>query len=305
MSYTLRGRIESRLAALLPVVAATCVLALAEHRWWPIEAVGLMAGIGLALDVQVYHRLLPYQPGWAALPLGLLELGALLGLMRLAGIMAPLGQALALFAAGWVLGQVLGHAGFPLLRLGYAEDGGRLGRLGVVSVLARRHRVRGSGCDRLGGVAAGRAPRGRCAPGAARDHATRGARRLDGSRRARRHRRPRERRDDQERLGRRRRERHHRGRLPQYNPRRCLRVRSAARRHPRPRSRDHDPRLLDRHARQRLRSRHRHFVHDGLRDEHDRRLQRGRRHGGNRHARLDERDCRQRRSAGRRCRESR
>jgi parallel beta-helix repeat protein len=136
MSYTLRGRIESRLAALLPVVVAACVLALAEHRWWPIEAVGLMAGIGLALDVQVYHRLLPYQPGWAALPLGLVELGALLGLMRLAGVMAPLGQALALFAAGWVLGQVLAHAGFPLLRLAYAEDGGRLGRLGAVSVLA-------------------------------------------------------------------------------------------------------------------------------------------------------------------------
>jgi hypothetical protein len=136
MSYTLRGRIESRLAALLPVVAVACVLAAAEHRWWPVEAVGLMVGIGLALDVQVYHRLLSYQPGWAALPLGLLELGALLGIMRLAGVAAPLGQALALFAGGWVLAQVLGHAGFPLLQLGYAEDGGRLGRLGVVSVLA-------------------------------------------------------------------------------------------------------------------------------------------------------------------------
>jgi hypothetical protein len=134
MSYTLRGRIESRLAVLLPVVAAGCVLAAAEHRWWPVEAVGLMVGVGLALDVQVYHRLLPYQPGWAAFPLGLLELGVLLALMRLAGVAAPLGQAVALFAGGWLLAQVLGHAGFPLLRLGYAEEGGRLGRLGLVSV---------------------------------------------------------------------------------------------------------------------------------------------------------------------------
>ena len=47
MSYTLRGRLESRLAALLPVLVAACVLALAEHRWWPVEAVGLMIGIGL------------------------------------------------------------------------------------------------------------------------------------------------------------------------------------------------------------------------------------------------------------------
>jgi parallel beta helix pectate lyase-like protein len=135
VSYTLRGRIESRLAALLPVVAAACVLALAEHRWWPVEAAGLMLGIGLALDAQIYHRLLPYQPGWAALPLGLLELALLLVAMRAAGIAAPLGQALALFAGGWLLAQVLGHAGFPLLRLGYAEEGGELGRLGAASLL--------------------------------------------------------------------------------------------------------------------------------------------------------------------------
>ena len=135
MSYTLRGRVESRLAALLPVVAAGCVLALAEHRWWPVEAAGLMLCVGLALDLQAYHRLLPYQPGWAALPLGLLELALLLGLMRAAGIAAPLWQAVALFCGGWLVAQVLGHAGFPLLRLGYAEDGGELGRLGTMSAV--------------------------------------------------------------------------------------------------------------------------------------------------------------------------
>jgi hypothetical protein len=133
MSYTLRGRVESRLAALVPVVAAACVLAAVERRWWPVEAIGLMLGIGLALDLQAYHRLLPYQPGWAALPLGLLELGALLVAMRLADIAAPLGQALLLFAGGWLVAQALGHAGFPLLRLGYAEDGGELGTFGIVA----------------------------------------------------------------------------------------------------------------------------------------------------------------------------
>jgi len=136
VSYTLRGRIESRLAALAPVVAAALVLAAAEHRWWPVQAVALMLGIGLVLDIQVYHRLLAYQPGWAALPLGLLELGALLLAMRLAGVAAPLGQALALFAGGWLLAQLLAHAGFPLLRLGYAEDGGELGRLGSSAAVA-------------------------------------------------------------------------------------------------------------------------------------------------------------------------
>jgi len=145
MSYTLRGRLESRLAALLPVVVAACSLALVEHRWWPVEAVGLMLGIGVALDLQVYHRLLPYQPGWAALPLGVLEFAALLGVMRLAGIAAPLWQAAALFAGGWLAAQLLGHAGFPLLRIGYAEEGGELGRLGLVAALAVGAALAGAG----------------------------------------------------------------------------------------------------------------------------------------------------------------
>jgi hypothetical protein len=145
VSYTLRGRLESRLAALLPVVVAACVLATVEHRWWPVEAFGLMLGIGLALDLQVYDRLLAYQPGWLALPLGLLELGVLLGVMKLAGIMAPLGQAVALFAGGWLVAQLLGHAGFPVLRLSYAEEGGELGRFGLVAALAVGVALAGAG----------------------------------------------------------------------------------------------------------------------------------------------------------------
>jgi nitrous oxidase accessory protein NosD len=135
VSYTLRGRIESRLAAFLPVVALACVLTALLDRWWPVQAAALMVGVGLVLDVQVYDRL-RYQPAWAALPLGALELGILIGLMHLLGVMAPLWQAVALFAGGWLLAQLLGHAGFPLLRLGYAEDGGELGRLGAVAALA-------------------------------------------------------------------------------------------------------------------------------------------------------------------------
>jgi parallel beta-helix repeat protein len=136
MSYTLRGRLESRLAALVPLLAAACILATALHRWWPVEAAALMIAVALVLDAQVYHRVLPYQPGWAAVPLGLLELGLLLLVMRVLDVAAPLWQAAALFAGGWLLAQVLGHAGFPLLRLGYAEDGGELGRLGGASALA-------------------------------------------------------------------------------------------------------------------------------------------------------------------------
>ena len=90
-----------------------------------------MLGIGLTLDVLVYHRLLPYQPGWAALPLGLLELGLTMAAARLLDLGAPLRPAIAFFAATWLLAQLLAHAGLPLLRLTWPEDGGELGRAGL------------------------------------------------------------------------------------------------------------------------------------------------------------------------------
>jgi Right handed beta helix region len=136
MSYTLRGRLESRLATLVLPLAACCALAAALHRWWPLELCGLMAALGLALDLQLYHRAFRYQPGWAALPLGALELGLMLLVVHALGLEAPLVPALVLFGGAWLLAQALGHVAFPLLRWSYAVDGGELGRLGVVSAAA-------------------------------------------------------------------------------------------------------------------------------------------------------------------------
>jgi hypothetical protein len=135
VSYTLRGRVETRLAALLPVLVAACALAGALHRWWPVELIALMAAVGLFLDVEVWHRLLPYQPAWATVPLGGFELGALMAIVYGFGLQAPLLPALVLFGAGWLASVVLAQAGFPLLRLGYAEDGGELGRVGGVAAV--------------------------------------------------------------------------------------------------------------------------------------------------------------------------
>jgi nitrous oxidase accessory protein NosD len=131
VSYTLRGRIESRLAAAALPFLVSCILGLALSAWWPVELAGVMLAVGIVLDVGVYHRSLPYQPGWAAIPLGLVELALTVVLARLLGIGAPLGPALWFFAASWLVAQLLGHAGLPLLRLTYAEDGGELGRGGV------------------------------------------------------------------------------------------------------------------------------------------------------------------------------
>jgi Right handed beta helix region len=124
MSYTLTGRIQSRLVGTLPPL----VVALGVHRWWAIELVGLMLLFGLALDVCVYDKLLDYQPGWLALPLGGLELGLIVLAVRL----PVTWNAVGLFALGWLTAQICGHALFPWLRLDYAQAGGELGRAGAV-----------------------------------------------------------------------------------------------------------------------------------------------------------------------------
>jgi nitrous oxidase accessory protein NosD len=136
MSYTLRGRVESRFAAAILPFLVACVVALALRAWWPLELAGLMVGVGLALDASVYQRLLRYQPGWAAVPLGLLELGATMGLVRVLGVDAPLRPALWFFAGAWLVAQIFAHAVLPLARLTYAEDGGELGNTGTGLVLA-------------------------------------------------------------------------------------------------------------------------------------------------------------------------
>jgi hypothetical protein len=129
MSYTLKGRILSRVAAALPPL----LLALGFQRWWAIELVGLMLAVGLVLDAAVYHRALAYQPAWFAVPTGVLELAVVYAAMRYLGIGAPLHDALLLYGVGWLSAQVLAHAIFPRLWLEYGESGGEPGRLGVVT----------------------------------------------------------------------------------------------------------------------------------------------------------------------------
>jgi hypothetical protein len=131
MSYTLRGRLESRFAALLAPLALACVLGAALGKWWPVALAATMIAVGVVFDLG-YHPALRYQPGWVALPLGLLELGVVMGLVYALGIPAPLEIAIPLFVLGWAAAQILGQALLPLLRLSYAEDGGELGRVGAL-----------------------------------------------------------------------------------------------------------------------------------------------------------------------------
>jgi hypothetical protein len=132
MSYTLRGRLESRLGTAVGPAFAAAILALLIHRWWPVEIAATMVAVGLVLDL-AYDRLLDYQPGWLALPLGALELGVVTGLAYALHLRAPLGPAIAFFCAAWALAQLLGHVAYPLLRLSYGDDGGELGRGGLAA----------------------------------------------------------------------------------------------------------------------------------------------------------------------------
>ena len=135
MSYTLSGRIQTRLAAsLLPIVAAGC-LTLASHEWWPLQLAALMLGVGLALDVGVYHRFLPYQPGWLAVVLGAVEFAAVLALVRVLGVEAPAPAAYGFFAGAWLIAQIATHATLPLVVDSYGEDGGELGRVGAAAAV--------------------------------------------------------------------------------------------------------------------------------------------------------------------------
>jgi nitrous oxidase accessory protein NosD len=133
VSFTLKGRLETRLAASLVPFLVACGLALGLREWWPLQRAAIMTGVGLALDATLYHRLLPYQPGWAALPLGALELAATMSLVLALHVPAPLAVALGIFGLAWLWTQILAHACFPLLELSYAEDGGELRRAGPVA----------------------------------------------------------------------------------------------------------------------------------------------------------------------------
>src|SRR5581483_9690153 len=83
MSYTLRGRLETRLAVLAPTLAAACGVAALLAEWWPLEAAALFGGSWLFGQLLVH----------AALPLGRLSYA------EDGGELGRLGPALAVSAA--------------------------------------------------------------------------------------------------------------------------------------------------------------------------------------------------------------
>ncbi len=153
MSYTLRGRLETRLAALVVTLVAAAVLAAIVHRWWPLVLGGVMAAIGVVLDVALYDRVLNYQPGWLALPLGAFELGLVVAAAHALLVPAPFWPAVALFSrrAGWRR-SCSGTRCFPSCTSPTTRTAAELGRAGpalAVAALALLAGATGAGvCER-------------------------------------------------------------------------------------------------------------------------------------------------------------
>ena len=55
MSYTLKGRLESRLAALAAPLVAAFALGAALGHWWPVELGALMVGVGRTFPHCMQH----------------------------------------------------------------------------------------------------------------------------------------------------------------------------------------------------------------------------------------------------------
>jgi hypothetical protein len=132
LSFTLRGRIESRLVAALPAL----LVAFGIHRWWAVDLVAIMLLVGVVLDAALYDRLIDYQPAWLAVPLGALELALVYAVVRALSIHAQPATALGLFVLAWLSAQLFVHAALPRLQLTYAESGGELVRPGAITALA-------------------------------------------------------------------------------------------------------------------------------------------------------------------------
>ena len=173
MSYTLRGRVETRLAAALLPFAVAAVLAPDPAR--------LVAARARRADDRHRARARrarsttgcsPTSPAGSPLPLGLLELGLIDGRgprcsssARRSGPRSPSSP------ASWLVMQVLAHAGLPLLRLTWPEDGGELGRAGL-GALGRRARRARSPCSARRGPSSRRRSRSPRASTRARSSST-------------------------------------------------------------------------------------------------------------------------------------
>src|SRR3954454_10819587 len=145
MCFTVAGRLQTRLAALLgPLLVTLCVtLWTGQYEYWTLF--GLMAGVGLLLDIGGYSWLLGFQPRWLSV---LLAAGEFWVIKQVAELPYPWSlvldtrQAVEIYVPGWLLSWLILQAVLPLLWPRWAEDGGEI----------RPVRWQGPAIERLGSL---------------------------------------------------------------------------------------------------------------------------------------------------------
>ncbi|MGH2447309.1 MAG: CRTAC1 family protein [Chloroflexota bacterium] len=130
MCFSLRGRIQTRLIALLWPAVLTLILVFAtgEQRFFSMFLVMLV--VGLDLEAFVYPRLFGYQAHWHTYLLGIGEFFLYLLIVRWLGGTLPLASIIWFYAAAWLGGQLIMNVLVPIVDPMWVEHGGELWRQG-------------------------------------------------------------------------------------------------------------------------------------------------------------------------------
>jgi hypothetical protein len=135
MCFTLAGRLQTRLIALIgPLFLACAFTALSGDRVY-LTLFALMSLLALVLDASVYHWLIGFQPRWLTIALGALEFGLLL---LLAPGLADLGQMAGFYIPAWLSSWLTLEIALPLAWPRWMEDGGELRPAGSRPALRTR-----------------------------------------------------------------------------------------------------------------------------------------------------------------------
>jgi hypothetical protein len=135
MCFTLAGRLQTRLIALIgPLFLACAFTAVSGDRVY-LTLFALMSLLALLLDAGVYHWLIGFQPRWLTIALGAFEFGLLI---LLAPRLASLGQMAGFYIPAWLSSWLTLEVALPLAWPRWMEDGGELRPMGSRPALRAR-----------------------------------------------------------------------------------------------------------------------------------------------------------------------
>lgn len=122
------GRIQTRVASLVPAALLATVISLVTGRPDWIVLIGVFLLLGVALDAALYAWLLKYQPPWMTGVLALAEFGLLFVLANILQLnLSPI-EAIVLYWVSWALATGTRIAFLPIVSLTYIESAGEFRR---------------------------------------------------------------------------------------------------------------------------------------------------------------------------------